>query len=243
MNIIDERDESSIPLRPLKKDELAGWLEKQPAPVRSWVENTGFEAEAGKSCLVPGDGRTDSRSTARDRRQRVGPGRRSRRRSRRTPYHVEGEITTEQANRAALGWALGTYSFDQLRETKEKEHPKLEWPSGCDQQHVQSTARATFLVRDLINTPASDMGPADLAESAKAVAEDHGATFRVIVGDDLLNTGFPAIHAVGRAAAEEREPRLIDFTWGDSSAPQSDPRRQRSLLRQRRPRFEAGRRT
>ena len=80
-------------------------------------------------------------------------------------------------------------------------------------------ARATFLVRDLINTPASDMGPADLAESAKAAADDGGATIRILVGEELLEKGFPAIHAAGRAAAPDRAPRLIDFTWGDGGSP------------------------
>ena len=63
------------------------------------------------------------------------------------------------------------------------------------------------------------MGPADLAESAKKTAEDHGATVRIVVGDELLDKGFPAVHAVGRAAAADRAPRLIDLTWGEPSHP------------------------
>ena len=77
--------------------------------------------------------------------------------------------------------------------------------------------RASALARDLINTPANDLGPAELEEAARELAAKHGASFRSIVGDDLLTQNFPLIHAVGRASP--RAPRLIDITWGDASAP------------------------
>ena len=73
------------------------------------------------------------------------------------------------------------------------------------------------LARDLINTPASDLGPAELAEAATQVAENAGARHRVIVGDALLAENYPTIHAVGRASA--RAPRLVDIVWGEDSAP------------------------
>ena len=134
-------------------------------------------------------------------------------------YHLADALNVEQANHAALGWALGTYRFDRLKQTPEEEkHAVLAWPEGCDQRHVESAARATFFVRDLINAPASDMGPADLADSARATAEDHGASIRIVVGDELLDKGFPAVHAVGRAAASDRAPRRVD-------EPESHPRR------------------
>jgi leucyl aminopeptidase len=74
-----------------------------------------------------------------------------------------------------------------------------------------------FLARDLINTPANDMGPAELAEAARLLAEHHGAKFSQIVGDALLKANYPLIHAVGRASP--RAPRLIDFSWGPKNAP------------------------
>jgi leucyl aminopeptidase len=73
------------------------------------------------------------------------------------------------------------------------------------------------LARDLINTPAEDMGPPELAEAAQTLAAKHGARYRVIVGDELLELNYPAIHMVGRAAA--KAPRLIDFVWGNENAP------------------------
>ena len=78
---------------------------------------------------------------------------------------------------------------------------------------MERTLDATALVRDLINTPASDMGPEELAGAAPDVAARHGARSSLIVGDDLLAADYPAIHAVGRASA--RPPRLIDLVWGE----------------------------
>ena len=226
MNLIDERHESSIPLRPIQKDALSSWLETQPAAVKRWVESVGFEASAGRSLAIP-----DEQGNIREVLVGVGdslwdwstlpnelPAH---------AYHVDGNLTQDESNRPALGWALGTYRFDRMRTCKnklgnepgDKERGELAWPEGCDRSYVESMARATFLVRDLINTPASDMGPADLAESAKAAADDGGATIRILVGEELLEKGFPAIHAVGRAAAPDRAPRLIDFTWGDGGSP------------------------
>lgn len=218
MRIVEGRAES-IPLRPLRREELSGWLDAQPDNVKRWVESTGFEAEAGKTCLLPGkDGSL--------REVLVGIGDRGLWDWAGLPallparsFHIEGELSAEEGNRAALGWALGTYRFERLKKTEDEAHAVLAWPRGCDQRKVESAARATFFVRDLINTPASEMGPADLAASAHATAEDHGASVRVIVGEELLEKGFPAIHAVGRAAAPDREPRLIDLTWGEPSHP------------------------
>jgi leucyl aminopeptidase len=79
---------------------------------------------------------------------------------------------------------------------------------------IINTAEAVWLGRDLINTPASDMGPADVEAAARLLAERHGASISVVIGDDLLAQNFPMIHAVGRASS--RQPRLVDMKWGTS---------------------------
>ena len=94
---------------------------------------------------------------------------------------------------------------------------RLVWPKGADRGLVERLAGAICLARDLINTPASDLGPAELAEAATQVAESLGARHRVIAGDALLAENYPTIHAVGRAST--RAPRLVDIIWGDESAP------------------------
>ena len=120
------------------------------------------------------------------------------------------------ARLAALAFALGCYRFARYRKAPDKEI-HLELPAGVDGADLTRIAEGVGLARDLINTPANDMGPAELESAARALATRHGATVRTIVGDDLLTENFPLIHAVGRAA--ERAPRLVDIGWGDASDP------------------------
>ena len=122
-------------------------------------------------------------------------------------------------NLAALGFALGGYDFARYRAPKP--HARLQMPDGADAALVRRMARAVFLVRDLINTPTSDLGPAGIEEAFRRVAQAGGAEVCVTSGDDLLprgdDPGFPMIHTVGRAAAEA--PRLLDMRWGQENAP------------------------
>ena len=115
-----------------------------------------------------------------------------------------------------LGFALGSYRFDRYRK-KDERGVRLVPPSSVDIAEIERLAHAVFLARDLINTPANDMGPAELASAAEQVAQRYGAEFKCIVGDDLLTQNLPLIHAVGMASP--RSPRLIDFSWGDSAHP------------------------
>jgi leucyl aminopeptidase len=117
---------------------------------------------------------------------------------------------------AALAIALGGYGFTRYRPAEAKTI-QLELPAGVDGDDVSRIVEGVWLARDLINTPANDMGPAELEYAARALATEHGASVNAIVGEDLLRENFPLIHAVGRAA--DRPPRLIDITWGDGSHP------------------------
>jgi leucyl aminopeptidase len=120
------------------------------------------------------------------------------------------------ARLAALAFALGAYRFARYRKGEDKE-VRLELTEGVDGGELTAIAEGVTLARDLINTPANDMGPPDLELAARALAAQHGASVISIVGDDLLKENFPLIHAVGRAA--DRAPRLIDIMWGDPSHP------------------------
>jgi leucyl aminopeptidase len=117
---------------------------------------------------------------------------------------------------AALAFALGSYRFTRYRKPDDKEL-KLELPGNVDGQDLTRIVEAVCLARDLTNTPANDMGPPELEEAARALANRHGASMRSVVGNDLTTENFPLIHAVGRASA--RAPRLIDITWGDPNDP------------------------
>ncbi|HEX2511709.1 MAG TPA: leucyl aminopeptidase family protein [Xanthobacteraceae bacterium] len=120
------------------------------------------------------------------------------------------------ARLAALAFALGSYRFTRYRKSDGKT-VRLEIPESVDAGEISRIVEAAFLARDLINTPANDMGPVELENAARDVATRFNAKISVVVGDDLLTRNFPLIHAVGRAAAGT--PRLIDMTWGDRNAP------------------------
>ncbi|MBL8515879.1 MAG: leucyl aminopeptidase family protein [Betaproteobacteria bacterium] len=119
-------------------------------------------------------------------------------------------------DKAAFGWALGGYQFTRYKKPKRK-------PADLQCEYSQKVkaaiaeAEAVAMVRDMVNTPAEDMGPQDIADLAREQAELFGGTFTEIVGDELLAENFPAIHAVGRAA--QRAPRLIEITWGNPKHP------------------------
>jgi leucyl aminopeptidase len=132
-------------------------------------------------------------------------------------YRLERGPEGGDPTRIALGWALGTYAFTLYREKKKESQARLVWPEGADRGLAERLANGICLARDLINTPANDLGPAELAEAAERVAVAAGAKCRVIAGDALLAENYPTIHAVGRAS--DRAPRLVDITWGEASAP------------------------
>jgi leucyl aminopeptidase len=125
---------------------------------------------------------------------------------------------TDSGFLAQLAWALGAYSFSRYKSkaSASNARPKLRLESA-NAERVINTAEAVWLGRDLINTPASDMGPAEIEAAVRMVGERHGAAVSVITGDELLAQNFPLIHAVGRASP--RQPRLIDLTWGPVNAP------------------------
>jgi leucyl aminopeptidase len=125
-------------------------------------------------------------------------------------------IAPDEARLAALAFALGSYRFGRYRKADATE-AKLVPPQGIDLPDIMRIAEAATLARDLINTPANDMGPEELAFAAQKLAQRFGASFNCVVGDDLKQQNFPLIHAVGNASP--RAPRLIDFTWGETAHP------------------------
>ena len=209
----------AVPLIAVSKAGLAAWRETAPARERDWVAATGFAGESGKLALVPdkkgGLGRVLVGMADGEAAMWAFAGL-----SDTLPegaYRIEALPEGAGATRSALGWALGTYAFTRYRAPKGPRGARLVWPDGADRALVEHLAGAVFLARDLVNTPASDMGPAELADAAVAVAEKMGARHRVILGDALLAENYPTIHAVGRASS--RAPRLVDIVWGDEAAP------------------------
>ncbi|HLJ00547.1 MAG TPA: leucyl aminopeptidase family protein [Bradyrhizobium sp.] len=125
-------------------------------------------------------------------------------------------VASREAHLATLAFALGSYRFGRYRKSDTLE-VKLAPPDGIDIADIARIANATAFARDLINTPANDMGPEELTLAARELAQRFGADFNCVVGDDLARRNFPLIHAVGMASP--RAPRLIDLTWGNPSHP------------------------
>ena len=125
-------------------------------------------------------------------------------------------VAPDHAHLATLAFALGCYRFGRYRNSEPPE-VRLVPSDGVDIADLTRMANAAALARDLINTPANDMGPEELAQAAQQLAQSFGAKFNCIVGEELTRQNFPLINAVGMASP--RAPRLIDFTWGDPSHP------------------------
>jgi leucyl aminopeptidase len=133
-------------------------------------------------------------------------------------YKIDGELAADPGG-VALAWALGAYRFSRYRQEKPGEAARLIAPDGADLERVSLLAGACARARDMVNTPANDMGPAEMETIARELAAAHGAEIAVIGGDDLIAQGYPAVHAVGRAAHPARGPRMVEISWGDPAHP------------------------
>ncbi len=208
----------SIPLYLVAEDGLDDWIGNQSDAKRSWVEANGFSGALGQALVFPKDDGSIAMALA----GYGTPATRSRGRfhlagaAAKLPkgiYCLETVLAPDTLMVEALGWLLAAYRFDRYAKSTAMK-AELIAPEGVNADLLVALADGEMLTRDLINTPASDMGPPDLENAARSLAEKHGADISVVVGDDLLTQNFPMIHAVGRAA--DRAPRLIDMRWGSS---------------------------
>lgn len=129
-------------------------------------------------------------------------------------YALSGDVG--EPGLAALGWLLSAYRFDRYRKPKPAT-TRLALPAGVDGEELTNLAESTALARDLVNTPANDLGPAEIEAAIRGLGEAFSASVTSIVGDDLLAANFPMIHAIGRASP--RAPRLIELRWGQEGDP------------------------
>jgi leucyl aminopeptidase len=207
----------SIPITPVIYSEFGKWLAQQNEYIKTCLQNDSFKAEIGGRCLIKdADGKLTRVLLGVENQNDYWSFANLPRCLPQGIFNIDAKFPTEALERAVLAFGLGTYQFTPYK----KQLPitaQLEIPKECDSRLIENLVRAIFLVRDLINTPTDDLGPAELAEVAEKLADEFGAKCKQIIGDDLLTAGFPAIHAVGRASIHA--PRLIDLRWGNPKHP------------------------
>jgi leucyl aminopeptidase len=209
-------DIDSLPLHLIEEAELHEALARLPAAARKWAETQGFRATLGQCCVLPnaegglagalfGLGSAAARARGRFHIAKA---------AETLPeaiWHLEGKLSSDEAEEAALGWLLANYRFERYKATPAPK-ARLKCPANVNAARIEAIASGEALTRDLINTPASDMGPDELEAAFFALASRHGASASAICAEDLLQHGLPMIHAVGRASP--RAPRLLDLRWG-----------------------------
>lgn len=210
--------DSAIPVHVIEEGAQDAWANDRPPRVQAWVTANGFTGALGRHLLIPGDDGAPAAVLA-------GYGTAAARARGRFhlaamaatlpegTYRIASGLPESDTETEALGWLLSGYAFARYK-AQEAGKARLVAPEGTDAARLQTIAAGECLTRDLINTPASDMGPEALDQAARDLAADFGAAVTVTAGDDLLAQNLPLIHTVGRAAAQA--PRLIDMRWGDA---------------------------
>jgi leucyl aminopeptidase len=221
MHFLNKRQAKSLPIIPMTADKLGGWLKKQDKIVQNWVTHNNYTGNAGSllgltdakgriTGYLFGIGKDSSIYTYAELPARLP--------AHEDGYYIDADLKKIRATDVCLGWALGCYAFQTYKNGKKKKFASLIWPKDADRKAVETIAAAIFMARDLVNTPANDMGPAEIAAAARKIADDRkGVSFNVIVGEDLIKKNYPAIYAVGKGSP--RAPRLIDMRWGDKKNP------------------------
>lgn len=215
-----------VPVIAVKEGKYDAWLAKQPARIQALVQRSGFNPKGACAMLVH-----DAQSGAVEAVyagvydkvklfdmaavcEMVGKIF-SQKALKETSFEIEG-LSGEELNKAHIGWGWACYRFD-LYKTDKKEVPQLVWAKGADKDEILSQVESVNLVRDLVNTPANDMGPAEIEDAVKALAKAHGAEVAVIKDQKVLAKDFPLVYTVGKGS--ERSPRLIEMVWGNAKAP------------------------
>jgi leucyl aminopeptidase len=215
---VADRGQDARDLHIVDKAGFDGWLHALPAPARAAADAQRFGGGSSDVAILPaaGDGWSVAIGVADPAALTPWCLAKAAERLPQGAYRIVGGGDPGQA---ALGWLLAQYRFDRYRASPDPARARiLLTPQPARIAEIVRLAQATALVRDLVNTPASDMGPAELAAAVAAVAKAENAAFRVTSGDALAQ-GYPMIAAVGRAASATRAPRLIELEWGDPAHP------------------------
>ena len=210
--ILQSSDIPAIPVQAFADHEVGPALDAAPTFVKAFAALSEFKGKAGQVLVTPGaDGAISEvwfglgphpdPMTFRTLAAKLPAG----------TYRIARTPNGLDADQVALAFALGSYKFDRYK-AHSGERAKL-LAEDVDVAEVRHVAHACALARDMINTPANDMGPLQLETIAREIAEQHSAQITVTTGEGLLEGNYPAVHAVGRAADPARAPRMIELTW------------------------------
>ena len=210
-------DDPAAPIHVIRSGEWRDWIERHSETLRRLAAAHDFQAQNGRILLAPatdgsiervlfGAGDKANVNVIGALAQNLPSG----------DYRIAFAPREFAPTSIAIAWGLGAYAFDRYKKRK-RPAPLLAPPEAADMAEAGRIVEASWLARDLVNTPTNDMGPEALHAAAARVAERYGAELEAIVGDDLLKQNYPLIHAVGRASTEA--PRLLHVSWGDPSAP------------------------
>jgi len=215
--LVADRGQKAGIVHLVDKDTFAAWVKRRPAEDRALLEAHRFDGKNG-FVILPRGGDFEVVSAVKKATElspwclaRLAEGLPGG-----TYKLAEGDPGT-----AALGWLLAQHRFDAYRSKNEEPEGGPRILVSGEAAKIQETVRiagATALVRDLVNTPAADLGPAELEEAAREEADRAGVKLRVTSGTDLAE-GYPLIAAVGGAASADRAPRLIELEWGKPDDP------------------------
>ncbi|MBV8392950.1 MAG: leucyl aminopeptidase family protein [Alphaproteobacteria bacterium] len=212
-----DRSSGALPVQFVAQPKWKSWLREQNASRRGWLDSVGIEGKAGDLAVLPGrDGKASGAVLVIPAQPTLWDFGALATRLPAGTWKLDSTMPISGTD-AAVAIGLGAWRFERYKAKKAKAGPKIVWPQGADKARATAIIEGICLARDLITTPSSDMGPAELAAAAQALAKQHKAKIGVIVGDDLLKKNYPMVHAVGRASA--RAPRLIDLTWGRDGDP------------------------
>jgi leucyl aminopeptidase len=214
-----DRGQKARPIHLVDKDSFEAWTKKRPAEDRALLEAHRFDGKKGfEFVLLPRGGDFEVVSAVKNAAEL-------------SPWCVarlgealpEGtyKLASGEPGKAMLGWLLGQHRFDDYRSKKDKPERGPRVLVTGEPANIEQTVRlaeATVLVRDLVNTPAMQLGPAELEQAVRDEAGRFGAQVRVTSGKELADD-YPLIAAVGAAASPDRAPRLIELEWGKPDHP------------------------
>ena len=209
----------AIPIHVVTADGYDTWRKAQPTSVAAWLKDIDFAPKPGAHQVLPAEnGGVAAVLFCTAKRASLWSWADLAATLPRGDYAIATNLDNQSLTTATIGWALGTYDFSGFRaRPRRAEFPALIFPKEINRLSIETAVEAEFLGRDLVNRPANDLGPVELASEARKLAERHHASCSVISGEELLEANFPAVHAVGQGSP--RTPALIDIRWGKAGDP------------------------